>query len=64
MFTIDRFNNVGRRCNLNGDHSGYRRWAVRTAVTGTPSDYSRYMVRNLDTGEYRVVATALMSALY
>ncbi len=58
MFVADRFNNVGRRCSLRGDLQS-RRWKVRTAVAGY-----RYLVRNCDTREYRVVTSREMTSLY
>lgn len=58
MFVSDTMNNVRRLCSLPGDVRP-RRWVVRTAVAGY-----RYLVRNVDTGEYRVTRQDDMRSLY
>lgn len=58
MFTHDTMNNLRRRCSLPGDQRS-RRWQIKTAFTGR-----RYLVRNLDTGKYRVVPRDGMHSLY
>lgn len=57
MFTQDMHNNIGRYCTI--DAATGRVWRVHTAVTG-----SRYLVRNVDTGERRVVPLRQMTNLY
>lgn len=57
MFTKDLNNNIGRYCTV--DATSGRVWRVQTAVTG-----SRYLVRNVETGERRVVSHRVMSNLY
>jgi hypothetical protein len=57
MFTQDLHNNIGRHCTV-GTGEG-RVWEVRRAVTG-----SRYLVRNVKNGEWRVVTHRVMSNLY
>jgi hypothetical protein len=51
-------NNVRRFCSIPGDVRA-RRWRVRTAMTDR-----RYLVRNVDTGEYRAVPVRIMGNLY
>ncbi|MGW5054745.1 hypothetical protein [Actinokineospora sp. NPDC004072] len=58
VFVVDRFNNVGRFCSIPGDVRS-RRWRVYRAVSGW-----RYMVRNVDTGRFRVVQHRAMSSVY
>lgn len=50
MFTVDLNNNVGRYAALKDGSNQGRIWRVQTAVTG-----HRYLVRNIHTGECRVV---------
>jgi hypothetical protein len=57
LFTQDLHNNIGRHCTI-GTGEG-RVWEVRRAVTN-----SRYLVRNYQTGENRVVTHRQMSNLY
>lgn len=57
MFIQDTHNNTGRFCSV--DATSGRTWRVQVAVAG-----SRYLVRNVQTGEHRVVAHRAMSNLY
>ena len=58
VFVLDSMNNVRRFCSIPGDVRA-RRWRVRTAMTDR-----RYLVRNVDTGEYRAVPVRIMGNLY
>jgi hypothetical protein len=57
MFETDRFGNVSRMCVLRGHGRGL--WRVQTAVKG-----GRYLVRNVDTKQCRVVPHGAMTSLY
>ncbi|MFJ2650892.1 hypothetical protein ACIO1C_29755 [Streptomyces sp. NPDC087420] len=58
MFTVDRFNNVGRMCTAPGDKTP-RTWRLMRAVQG-----ERYMLRNAVTGEYRTLSVWALTSLY
>lgn len=59
MFVPDLHNNIGRWCSVNDGARAGRVWRVRTAVTGR-----RYLVRNVETGEFRTVSNRVLSNLY
>lgn len=58
MFVTDPMNNVRRLCSVRG-LPGYRQWQVKSRVAG-----GRYLVKNLETGEHRVVTIESMTSLY
>lgn len=65
MFVQDMFNNVGRHCSIPGDgNSRPRRWQVRAAVKRNADGWTRYLVKNVDTGRFRVVPLRDMHSLY
>ena len=57
MFETDAHNNIGRFCAVRGN--GGRKWRVKTAVKG-----GRYLVRDVVTGQHRVVSHRSMTSLY
>jgi hypothetical protein len=61
MFVQDLFNNVRRMCSLRGDIKS-RRWQVSRAMRLT--DGNGYLVRNIDTNEFRAVLQRDLISLY
>ncbi|MEV5883063.1 hypothetical protein AB0L74_10150 [Streptomyces sp. NPDC052020] len=62
-FAVDPSNNLRRMCAVRGD--GYARvWKVRTYMRGRDVTKRFYLCWNTVTGEFRVVSTDQMSALY
>jgi len=62
MFVADTMNNVRRLCSLPGDRKS-RRWQVKNAME-TKQDRFAYLVKNLDTNEFRCVTSKQMTSLY
>jgi hypothetical protein len=58
MFVKDGNNNVGRGCAVMGTGEG-RVWQVMRAMAG-----DRYLLRNVNSGEHRAVASHQMTNLY
>jgi hypothetical protein len=61
--TGDLHNNVGRCASLPGD-SNARQWRVETPLRARGEGTTNYIVRNVTSGRYRVVALTEMGSLY
>lgn len=61
--TGDLHNNVGRCASLAGD-SNARQWRVETPLWVPGEGTTNYIVRNVMTGQYRVVSLTDMGSLY